>query len=125
MRVLSIDPGITTGIAVYDENGELELSITANKNKIMSNGFLNKLVAISHPNVVVLEQLPSRNPHQETAELYLHLSSWFRVAGYDLRPVKPAQWKGLAKRVEIPGQHARDAATMARWWIESQKDKNG
>lgn len=121
MRLLAIDPGITTGIAVYNENGELELSITATKDKIMSNGFLNKLVALSHPTVVILEQIPNRNTHQETAELYLYLSTWFRVAGYELQPIKPAQWKGLVQRVEIPGQHARDAASMGKWYLESQR----
>lgn len=119
-RILSIDPGITTGIAIYDEHGVLEASITASKDKIMSNGFLNKLVAISHPSVVILESLPRNNIHQETAELHSHLSRWFRVAGYEIAHIKPSQWKGLAKRVEIPGQHARDAATMGRWYLESQ-----
>lgn len=120
MNVLSIDPGITTGIAVYDEDGDL-MSITASKDKILKNGFLNKLVAISHPNVVIIEDLPKSNVHQETQELHSYLHQWFRVAGYETVRIKPGQWKGLAKRVEIPGQHARDAATMAKWWMGSQK----
>lgn len=118
-RVLSVDPGITTGIAIYDAEGQLELSMTATKDKIMKNGFMNKLVALSHPNVVLVEELPKNNVHQETSDLYGYVTSWFKIAGYNLVTIKPSQWKGLTKRVEIPGQHARDAATMARWWIES------
>jgi predicted RNase H-like nuclease (RuvC/YqgF family) len=119
-RILSIDPGITTGIAIYDEEGSLEASITATADKIYKNGFLNKLVALSHPNVVIVESLPKNNVHEETNRLFQYLRQWFEVAGYDLRVIKPAQWKGLVKRVEIPGQHARDAATMAAWFIQNQ-----
>lgn len=121
MKLLSIDPGLTTGIAVYDENGELDLSMTVRKEKILGNGFLNKLVSIAQPEVVLVEDTPPFMPNQEIVALKLELCRWFRVAGFQVEIIKPSEWKKLTKRVEIPGQHARDAATMARWWIEAQK----
>lgn len=119
-RVLAIDPGWTTGIAIYDENGELDMTMTVRKEKIYKNGFLNNLVKMSKAEVVLLESLPKSNVDKETQKLHTHLSSWFRTAAYELIDIQPSQWKGLATRVEIPGQHARDAATLGRWWIHRE-----
>jgi hypothetical protein len=121
MRILAIDPGLTTGIAVYNEQNDLELSLTVSKKGIYRNSFLSKLVALCQPQIVLLEDLPRSNIHKETRELHAHLQVWFRVAGYQLVDIRPGQWKGLVKRVEIPGQHARDAATMVAWYINQVK----
>lgn len=120
-RVLSIDPGITTGIAVYDENGELDAALTVRKEKIYKNGFLTDLISLSHPEVILVENLPLNNVDKETQRLHAYFIARFRIAGFEVVEIQPSQWKGWAKRVEIPGQHARDAATMAKWWLEKDK----
>lgn len=117
MNVLSIDPGITTGIALSTEFG-LEISMTVRKEKILGNGFLTKLIAMTRPDVVLIEGVPNFSPNPEQVALEKELVRWFSVAGFSVYEVQPSQWKGFVSRVEIPGQHARDAATMGRWWIE-------
>lgn len=118
MRVLSLDPGITTGVAVYNDQARLKFSMAVPAEEILKNGFLNKLVSLSQPEVVLIEDIPTRAPHPDQAALHQELCRWFRVAGFQVENIQPSQWKGLVKRVEIPGEHARDAATMAKWWIE-------
>lgn len=122
MRILSLDPGLTTGVAIYVD-GELESSMTVTFKGIYRGGFLNILVSLAKPDVVLIEDVPQQMAHREVAELHAFLMRWFQVAAYDVRSVKPAQWKKLVKRVEIPGQHARDAATMALWWLQSAGQK--
>lgn len=121
MRILAFDPGLTTGIAVYGEDGTLELSITATKARVLKNGFLNKLVAMASPDKVLIEALPTQKANQEVVDLFAVLSRWFRVAGFDTEIITPGQWKGMVQRVEIPGVHARDAATMAAWYYLKEK----
>jgi hypothetical protein len=121
MRVLSIDPGYTTGIAVYDENGELEVSMAASRLGLFGNGFLTGLIKMSHPDVVLIEAIPTHHIDPETMKIHSHLTQWFTVAGFAVYSIRPAEWKGMVPRVEIPGQHARDAATMAMWWIRKNK----
>jgi len=53
----------------------------------------------------------------EMMAIHSHITQWFNIASYPVEMIKPVQWKGLIGRVEIPGQHARDAATMASWWL--------
>jgi hypothetical protein len=122
-RILAIDPGITTGIAVYDENGELVISLTCSKDALYRNGILNNLVSMSQPEVVLLEDIPTQHADRQTERLHTVLENWFRTAGFNVVNIKPSQWKGLVERVEIPGQHARDAASMARWFIEKERAK--
>lgn len=117
MRVLSIDPGFTTGIAVFDTDGHLECSMGVTLKGLHRNGFFNHLISISKPDITLIEALPMNNVTPDMSAIHSHITQWFKIAGYEVESIRPAQWKGLAKRVEIPGQHARDAATMAKWWF--------
>lgn len=114
-----MDPGVITGIAVYGEDGELESSMAVNYKTFYKNGFFTSLVSMTHPDVVLVEDIPQNNVHRETLELYTYIMHWFKIAGFKTASIKPSQWKGLVERVEIPGQHARDAATMAKWWLKN------
>jgi hypothetical protein len=82
---------------------------------------MNNLISIAKPDITLIEALPPNNVTSEMQAIHSHITQWFRIASYPIEIVMPSQWKGLAKRVEIPGQHARDAATMAAWYIEKQK----
>lgn len=120
MRILAFDPGLTTGIAVLDENGEFEMAITVTKDRVLKNGFLNKMVALSVPDKVLIEALPLQKINPEVIDLFSHLKRWFTVAGYETEIILPGQWKGMVERVKIPGQHAIDAATMAAWYYRAK-----
>lgn len=117
MRVLSIDPGFTTGVAIYDEDGNLECSMAVTLKGLHRNGFFNHLISTARPDITLIESLPMNNVTPEMMAIHSHITQWFNIAGYPTELIKPAQWKGLTHRVEIPGQHARDAATMGIWWL--------
>lgn len=121
MRILSLDPGHTTGIAILNESGDLEVSMAVPKETVFRRGFLSSLIRMSDPDVVLLEGLPTRMVDPITQDIWSHFSKWFNVAGYKVEIIQPSQWKGLVERVEIPGQHARDAASMAKWYVKSQR----
>lgn len=121
MRILSIDPGFTTGIALYDNDEELEWSMAVMRKGLHRNGFLSHLVNIARPDIVLIEALPTNNVSSDMAAIHSHISQWFKIAGYRVEHIRPVEWKNLVTRVEIPGQHARDAATMALWWIKNKK----
>lgn len=117
MRVLSIDPGMTTGIAVFDTDGNLECSMAVTLKGLHRMGFFQKLLSIAKPDITLIEELPLNNVEQDMRAIHSHITQWFVISSSPYESVKPAQWKGLVQRVEIPGQHARDAATMAKWWL--------
>lgn len=121
MRILSLDPGITTGIAVYNDDGNLECSMAVTLKGLYRNGFFSYLISISKPDITLVESLPTNHVDPDTLRVYSYITQWLNIASYPFETIKPAQWKGLVARVEIPGQHARDAATMAKWWLVQKK----
>lgn len=120
MRVLSIDPGFTTGIAIYDSEGNLECSMAVTLKGLHRNGFLGHLISVAKPDITLIEAMPTNNITADMMAIHSHISQWFRIAGYPVETIRPSQWKNLVERVEIPGSHARDAATMATWWIKQR-----
>lgn len=119
MRVLSLDPGFTTGVAIYDTEGDLECSMAVTLKGLHRRGFFNHLISVSQPDITLIEALPTNNVTSDMMAIHSYITQWFKIAGYPVELIKPAQWKHLTDRVEIPGQHARDAATMAKWWIQN------
>lgn len=123
MRVLSIDPGFTTGIAIFNDSSELECAMSVTLKGLYRGGFFNHLVSISRPDITLIEALPTQHIAPEMLEIHGRILQWFTIAGYPTEQIRPAQWKKLVARVEIPGQHARDAATMAMWWAKANAVK--
>lgn len=119
-KYLSFDPGFITGIALSNTH-DVEITMTVTREMVLSNGFLSKLVAMTKPDVVLVEGIPAFMPHPAIVELKAEIVRWFRIAGYEVHEIQPSQWKGFVKRVVIPGQHARDAASMCRWWVENNE----
>lgn len=117
MRILSIDPGHSTGVAVYNARGEYEFSMHLSEEAWNGGDFILKLVALAKPDMVLLEGIPGGRPDQKTVERFYLLKQWLTVAGYPFRVILPGQWKGLTDGPKIPGQHAKDAAKMAMWWM--------
>lgn len=120
MRVLSIDPGYTTGIAIYDGEGNLEYAMSVTLKGLHRNGFFNHLISMARPDITLIEDLPTNNVTPTMRATHSHITQWFHIASYPVEIIRPSQWKGLIHRVEIPGQHARDAATMAAWWLKKK-----
>jgi hypothetical protein len=121
-KFLSIDPGETTGVAAY-EGSDLSFTMTLSSRKLLSNGFLNKLLSMATPEVILIEDVPKFKPDPHQLILVAELVRWFRVAGFEVVTIQPSQWKNFVSRVEIPGQHARDAASMGRWFISQSEEE--
>lgn len=122
-KILSIDPGHTTGIAAFDEAGNLNFAMTVPKEFIYRKGFMESLTKLAKPDVVLVEKTPDRMADHLTEHIWVYFRMWYKVAGYDVVDISPSQWKGLVERVEIPGQHARDAASMAKWYMRAREGK--
>lgn len=120
MRVLSVDPGHSTGIAVFDAKGEYEFSLHVSESAWNGGMFLTNLVALARPDVVLLEGIPHKQVDEKTAARFHDLKRRFELMGLPTWVILPGQWKGLTRGPEIPSQHAKDAARMATWWIGGQ-----
>lgn len=120
MRILSFDPGYTTGIAIYgdDEKEPFDAFLTVTRTGLFRKGFLNHIISLAKPDVVLVEALPTNLVNSEMLRIHSYITHWFVTAGYSVEIIKPSEWKKWAARVEVPGQHARDAATMAAWWVK-------
>lgn len=116
MRVLSIDPGHTSGVACYSGT-VLEWSMTVDLKTWYTMGFVNRLEMLARQDVVLLEAVPTKYADPKTSTLFTMLHHHFTAAATELVVIQPGAWKGLVERATIPGQHARDAATMAMWYI--------
>jgi hypothetical protein len=121
--VLAIDPGHTTGVAILDETGCLEVAMTVTSHKLfLDSKWLYRCYDLAHMGierpVVVIERPPQKEVDAITTAIYQHLVHWFDSRDITLHQVMPGSWKGLTQRIAVPGQHARDAATMGRWFIE-------
>lgn len=117
MRILSIDPGLTTGIALIDD-GLFIFGMLAIEDMIMSTDFFNQLAKMSTPDVVIVEKPPQAarfNTHTHQ-EIYIRTLRWFRTADYRVVTINPGQWKHLIVRSKADSVHIRDATDMARWF---------
>lgn len=120
MRLLAIDPGHTTGIAIYEDKS-LEITMTVPYlGSFQDKNFFKCLYMLARPDTVLIEDIPRVKVDPKTVEIKFQYQNWFTVVGgCDIVLIQPAKWKGFTDRVEIPGQHARDAATMGKWYLES------
>jgi hypothetical protein len=120
MRILALDPGHTTGVAVLGEEGEVEISMTIRGTIFLQrSGFIQDLVDIAKPETILIEALPTNFVDPLTSEVFhaIHRGFVSHCPFSSILVINPGQWKNMVQRVEIPGQHARDAATMAKWYL--------
>ena len=119
-RILSIDPGDTTGIAFF-LYGELRFSMTLNPGTVASRNFLRSLYLMTSPEIVIIEQIPPITHHASEQSVVFHETlKWFENVGCKVIVINPGQWKGLVKRTKITSTHSRDAADMAEWYYRSK-----
>jgi hypothetical protein len=123
MRVLSIDPGITTGWALIDGP-----SVTATGTCTTDQMSTTVEVWLKlDPHVVVIEfvlSVTSSKLNQELTKIADVLRRLFPRASY----VRPGQWKPVMEHVALDvkgiSKHERDAIKMGFWWLRRQATKH-
>ena len=116
MRILAVDPGHTTGIALLQEDSVL-LAMLVSK-EIVDTFFAQELYERWKPEIVAIERTPQ---HSDVDQLTVAIEMTFWLVAEGLRiPVKrisPGTWKpvmGKLTRAKI-GDHLRDAIDLGRY----------
>ena len=114
MIVMGIDPGVSTGIAIFDTHTkELKLlTLTAWKNILQT--LLDEV-----PDQIVLENLPSM---VSEGEAFFRYAEKIHAMSYPVLTVSPNTWKPISKArswktVEAKNQHERDACDLIRYFF--------
>lgn len=123
MRVVSFDPGHSTGVAVFDEEGIWVMGMTVTT-ALLQDRMFQGLVKFARPDAIVVESPPQFSRDPETDTNYHFIVQWFKGAGYPVYEVNPGQWKGMVQTEKISGQHQVDAASMGRWWMTHTKESS-
>lgn len=122
MTIVSIDPGVTTGVAVRGSERGGTFLISYHMSDL--EGIL-PLIWLAH--TVLIETIPgnlippiSSNAYPRMLELLLDV---------ECIRISPGHWKPIAKKLEwkVPAakdQHQKDAYNMLRYWIRSTLEKD-
>lgn len=127
MKLLSIDPGKTTGIAYADLDKKSVFLIAVRDIKnlyvILSHIKLNDI------DLTIVESSPSLHPDREQDTFHANLLNWLQVNGFRCIQVSPGTWKPVAKargwdHPSALTQHESDAYNMIRHhvWTVFKKD---
>lgn len=125
MTTLSIDPGLTTGLAIFDRSDNLVGSRSVPYADL--EGLRPWLTHIG-PEFVVIERLPLRlQPN------LARVVAFFDSLYPDAAKIGPGEWKPLArtKHMKYPYErfpnatiHERDAFQMGMFYIRFRKEQN-
>lgn len=123
MKILSIDPGQSTGICIYDstdEHIELDTLTPLETEELLSDNTLR-------PDVIIIETSPIHGAVRQ----YVLVQRLCILAGSrceKLVTVTPGLWKPLAKARNWANHcaldnHQRDAYFMLKWYMLTQQGK--
>lgn len=122
--VIAIDPGITTGVAVLDDDGDVSYTYTlrGSAEDVVSNLLVEASTIFDAPVTgedIVIEQGPSVRQIPYLDDLDARLRIAFPCATW----MRPTEWKDYPGAKDPLGsyvavsQHARDAARMGRVYL--------
>jgi hypothetical protein len=114
--LLAIDPGIHTGVALFDHDGTIiETYETTGEAYEVA-----ELISKEPAHEVVIE----RGPQGRTNEYMDELDGWLRAVFPDAHWMYPGEWKGTPRAMQevtgVPSHHARDAVRMGREFLFRQ-----
>lgn len=119
-RILSFDPGETTGIAFLNE-GNLVWGMAAYASAFQKESFIMCLTKMVKPTGIILESMPSNGfPNQDQTFVHNFVLTWYQKAGYQIALIKPGFWKGLVPRTKMDSVDIKDAADMALWFFRKR-----
>lgn len=120
-RLLSFDPGTTTGIS-FLSGGDFVFGMAATYDLFKNKDFMSSLTRITQPTVVLIERPPDmhNNVNSVQMRIYHHVLSWYQFAGYNVVEINPGQWKKLVERSRVDSVHIRDATDIAVWYYRKE-----
>lgn len=135
VRIIGIDVGVTTGLAVFESPDKVLHSISLAIHKDGPAGIANSLaLAVTHYSAThIVIELPILSPQSPLYQSLLNMSNiiqqqaaGFEKIGLKLKIVRPVTWKATpAKRFwasEKPDHkmtiHERDAMRIAYWYYQ-------
>lgn len=123
MKILGLDPGLTTGYALLDEGGRLLESGNLELEDFGESILVDLSEDIGVQAVIEETTVDHKNPNfQALNKVILTLDSMFREAQY----VRPGVWKGHLPIVNLPfpvekfdkpTQHQKDAYRLAYYYL--------
>lgn len=114
-RILSIDPGESTGIA-FIEDGEFVWGMVAEAKSFDNEIFILSLTTMTKPTTIVLESPPTKTTfyNADQYRIYEQLLRFYQNAGFRTVTMNPGQWKKIMERTLVDSTHIRDAADMGK-----------
>jgi hypothetical protein len=113
--LLAIDPGIHTGVALFDDGSVIETYETTGEPYEVA-----ALIAEETAHAVVIE----RGPPGRANEYMDELDGWLRAVFPNAHWLYPGEWKGTPRALQevtgVPSLHARDAVRMGREFLFRQ-----
>lgn len=115
MIIVSVDPGISTGMAVYDSGRQLlELST-------VTLDAAYQWLMMYRPDVIVCERMPVGILDQELQRGYQLILSAINKEG-ELHKISPGEWKPVAQNQHwktplAKTQHEKDAYCLLRYYF--------
>lgn len=119
MKVVAVDPGDVTGVAVF-ENGKLVYTISFPVSTEHTIAQLLDLIATVNPDSLIIEKPPQNNRNRKLAAIYYGLELWANTVSVEIVTYFPGNWKPVMKkrgRTEISSTHERDAADMGKYHL--------
>ena len=121
MKVMAVDPGISTGICVIEADTMDVVRLQTLYSTDLIEYFSNILLIV-HPDFVVLERLPV-HVSRELMKIVFFFTDVFSVnPEFKHYELYPGTWKPVAKAQRWvcalgTDQHQKDAYCIARYWI--------
>lgn len=123
-KILAIDPGVTTGVALVSPLGDVVRSETLQTSDL----HILRAMLREHPDAAVLiEQGPQFERHNRPSIELVE-----RVVEEDGREdvawISPSQWKNSPtnkRAVGVRSKHVKDAVRMARWFQRFRRNSEG
>jgi hypothetical protein len=110
---VALDPGSTTGVAVFSDGGLVDTFSTVAPHE----GLRERLDRLD-PDDVVCERGPSLRRQPEACAPVERLV--IELFGEIVQWVQPSSWKNHPDARLMESQHERDAARMGRYWLASR-----
>jgi len=115
MQILGIDPGISTGIVLWDSSKGIIAHYTIREHNPLE---IVKTLSKRREHIV-LEKAPLFGAHNQLLRCNILISGL--ISNHNLILLNPAEWKpfakahGWAEEIKLPTQHEKDAYCMIQY----------
>jgi len=108
--LVSVDPGLTTGVAIFDRTGELVITASFNCNSDTKISILVEFLKLWKNSILVMERPPQGGDYNLNRRIVDRI--W--VEFDDVELIYPGLWKPSMKtrKTKVSSRHEEDAVNM-------------